>query len=398
MKNIDIDPEIKQIFDFDLAQESYQSIFDRRERLLLLVDRNQSPSKLSDILRLALRSNALVLVEALVEEKGIIPDTDILHYALVNAEFSAESSKLDREYSMKILKYLMQKIHYIEVLLRGSQEELDLHARLEGFMQALTEPQCIHISNNIWNKDKLNIAFEYKSLEKGVIGAIKSCQGFLAVTNESTLTLYQVAKNRLIASAYFEKYSEIVKVKEDKKVLEELMSSFRDRGECTSIKLAILQLPGFYINRKEYPTFLLENMVFQWLNNAAAEQALLGCRDENGQVMLGEKAKNKKWCIDFYKASYDNKAESVANLVDVNYTDLKLISKEDYKKYIDTPLSYLIETQLVIAMGLKEQLSLEKPASAKMLQVDEREAAGAFQPGLTPSVSSFSQNKKSKLL
>jgi hypothetical protein len=368
------DQAIKEFFNFDLAQESYQSIFGRKEGLRLLVDRNLPPSKLQTILRLAITSNASELVKVLVEEKGVILDTDTLHYALVNVELSAEFSKLNREYSIKILKYLMRKIHYMKAELDSPQEKLDLQEKQEGFIQALRESQCIYISNSIWNKDKQSIEFKNTCfLEREVIKAMKNCQEFIADTNTSTLTIYEVAKNRLIALSYLEKYSEIAKAE---KINGYNKLFYCLEGEYPSIQLATLQLLDFCIDRTEYPLFLVDRILKREIENATAMKALLGCRDVNGQLMLGGKAQNKEWCINFYRAISHRKVEDVANLLDVNYKD------QEYTSH---------QARMLICKFLKKRLSLEASESSR---TDKKEKVKTFlKSDSTPSVSSFAKTK-----
>jgi hypothetical protein len=385
-----VDTTIQTPLKFDVAQEDYH----RGEA----VDRSIPASEWLDILRSAVKHNTLKGVKVLIEEKGITPDTDILHYALENAELSAESSKWNMKSSIKILTYLMQKVRYMNAGLDSPQEELDLQEKQEDFMKALSQSPCT-ITDNIWNKDKQSIEFENTLLlEWEVIKAIKNCPKFIVDTNTSTLTLYEVVKNRLIASDYFEKYYEIVKA-ENRSGDGSLLYLLSD--PCPSIQLTILQLSSFYIERKTYPVFLVNRISQEEIKNAKAVQALLGCRDENGQVMLGDKAQNKEWCISLYKAIHCGKVEDVASLLDINYTTVSFDSKA-YKNYMDTITSpsYIPtpheKAQLIIAICLKGKLSLEKTTFA---EIDKKEDAGVLpKPDPTPLVSSFSQNKKSKLL
>jgi hypothetical protein len=349
----DTELAIKKLLDFNLAQESYESMFHRKEELRLLVNRNQSLSELLDILRLAVRSNARELVKVLVEEKGVIPDTDTLHYALANTEMSTKFSKMDQEYSVEILKYLMRQTKYMKAELDSPQEKLDLQEKQESFIQDLSEPQCMHISDSIWNKDQQNIEFSNSDLAciflyNSLRNKIHNCQGFIVETNTSALTIYAVVKNRLIASAYFEKYSEITKVSDGYIVIH----------FPQSIQLMILQFPGFYITRETYPEFLVEKIVRGEIENATAMQALLRCRDENGQVMLGGKVQDKEWCRSLYSALRNCKLESIANSLNLNYDTIKLIPEQDWKG------SYL-QGQKSISLFMDQQLLLAKTASAK---------------------------------
>jgi hypothetical protein len=383
------DQAIQEFFNFDLAQESSQAMFDREEELRLLLDRNRPLSELQDILRLAIRSNALKLVKVLVKEKGVIPDTDTLYYALVNAESSVEASKMDKEYSIKIFKYLMKKTRYMEVGFDGPQEKLNLQEKQENFIEALIESRYICINNIIWNKDKQSIEFEDTwLLERKVLEEIKNCPEFIVDTDRSTLTIYEVLKNRLIASVYLEGYCKITKA-EQVNDRSDLLNYLR--GECPSIQLAILQLPDVYIKREKYADFLINSIFRKQIKSTTALQALLRCKDENGQVMIGDKAKNREWCIKFCMAISDDKVEDIASLLDIDYSThiYSRLPKQDYREDSE----YKSRSWQIICKIIS--IRLEKTAfTNEISQADKKEEAGSsFKPDPIPSVSSFAKGK-----
>jgi hypothetical protein len=418
MKNTDLksnreDLAIKNFFDFDLAQESDQSMLDKEEELQRLVD-EKKPLELLDILRLTIRSNALRLVSFLVEEKGITPDTDTLLYALGNAEISAEFLKLDKKYSIKILKYLMKKVQYINADLDSPQEKLALQEKQEDFIQALSESRYININDSICGKDKLNVEFsEYRKLEEEMWEKIEACKGF---NKENNLTIYDVVRNRIIMSAYLERYFQISKCKKE---ISDLLSSIG--GKLPSIELTILQFSDVYISRKKYPKVLAynynlfsagnikvttRNLKFP-IGNAKVFETLLGCKDENGQMIMGSKAQDKEWCVNLFKQMRNENLEGVAQLLDYKGLIHNEVPKDIYQRLIydtledvdnDTSKKYSLSIAdnftLFIREFIKEQLLLAKTASAKTSQIDKKEEVGAsLKPDLTPSVSSLVEGK-----
>jgi hypothetical protein len=381
------DRAIEKLLDFDLAKESYQARLDKKKELRLLLNKNPlSYIELLDIFCLAVRSNSLELVKVLVKEKGITPTTNILHYALVKAELSAESSKSHRKYSIRILKYLMKKTLYMDAGLDSPQEELDLQEEQENFIQALGKPKYIYINNSIWNKDKQNIEFKGYPywLEGQVIRNMQNCQKFIVDTDTLTLTLYEVVRNRLIALAYLEKYSEISKAEKTS----ELLSYLGDK--CSSIQLTILQFSGFYISRKEYSRVLVNKILYREIKNANTLQALLGCKDENGQVILSGKAQNKEWCISLYTAMRHRKIDTVASLLDIKYN----VREHNHSSTEDGQECIRRQVRTFIDEFIKNQSSLEETAPAEIPQVDKKEEVGAFlKPDFTPSASAKTKSR-----